>query len=188
MSDVTPKAMAKLVAKHLRHDPEGLGLSLDAHGWVSLEDLHFGILESTPEDLTLEDLEEILTTQNRKRFEFEADRVRASSGHTTTQVSYDVAEPPEGFMYLTFSRSSYTTLKSQGITPARKKFTEVFTDPLSAYSDAKRRRIKGGVLVTIDSHRAYHDGTLFYVNAGSWYVTEVDASHLEVTDLEEPED
>jgi len=187
MSDLE-KEIARETAKALRHDPDALGLSLTEKGWVTLEDLHYGFMESTPHDFDVEFLRDALETHNRRRFQFEGDRVRALAGHTTSQVRYDLREPPEGSFYLTFSQRHHERLSSVGITQSRQKYTKVFPNPLLAYKDAKRRRIKGGILVSIDAQRAYHDGTLFYYHGGDWYVTEVDSGHLSLEELTEEED
>lgn len=187
MSDLE-KQIAREAAKALRHDPDALGLSLEKKGWVTFEDLHYGFMESTAHDFDVDFLKEVLETHNHRRFQFSGDRVRALTGHTTAQVKYDLAEPPEdGFFYITYSSRYYGKLLNEGIVASKRKYLEVFENPLLAYKDAKRRRIKGGVLVCIDAQRAYHDGTLFYFHEGSWYVTEVDAGHLSFEEISSEE-
>lgn len=179
------KKIATETAKYLRHDPEGLGLVLDAKGWVTLEDLYQGFLANTSHDFELEDLLEGLEANNRNRFELTKTHIRAIQGHTTDQVRYEVAEPPESGLYVTYSRRYYESLETRGIVAIRKKYTKVFSNPLTAHQDAKKRRIKDGILVAIDTHRAYHDGTLFFKHAGDWYVSNVEASHLILTELDD---
>ena len=137
MSDLN-KEIAKEAAKALRHDPDALGLSLSAKGWVTFEELHQGFMDSTPHDFEVETLLEALETHNYHRFQFEGERVRALAGHTTAQVHYDLKEPPDGHLYLTYSQRYYNKLSRDGITSSKKKYTKVFKNPLLAFADAKR--------------------------------------------------
>jgi RNA:NAD 2'-phosphotransferase (TPT1/KptA family) len=71
------------LSKVLRHDPGSVGLKLDAAGWVNVDEL------LTAMKLSRDDLEQVVAENDKKRFEFNADRtrIRASQGH-----SVDVGE------------------------------------------------------------------------------------------------
>ena len=128
-----------------------------------------------------------VTENNRNRFELSDEGVRAKQGHTTAQVDYQLCEPPDVPLYRTYPQRDFTHLQEDGIVRGRRRYTQLFPSALAAYQDAKKRRINQGVLVSVDAHQAYHDGTLFYLNNGQWFVVEVDACHLTLTDLQTEE-
>src|SRR3954469_13972394 len=77
----------------LRHQPEEIGLSLDDNGWADVADL---ITRANAHGvrLTRPLLEEVVATNDKKRFAFNDDRtrIRASQGHS---VAVDLALPPQ---------------------------------------------------------------------------------------------
>lgn len=183
MEMISAKDLAREVARVLRHAPDQLGLVLEAEGWVSLDDLYDGFMTMTSYSFEFSYLREALESNNRGRFDLEGDRVRALKGHTTSQVSYKVAEPPEGHLYRVYSARHLNYLQDLGVQRHRKKYTRLFENPFQAQSDAKKRRIKNGVMVSIDAQQAYHDGTLFYLHDGNWYVEEVEPFHITLSEL-----
>ena len=62
----------KYISKILRHNPEIIGISLDNHGWANVSELISGINKTQP--LTMEQLEEIVRTDNKQRFSFNQDK------------------------------------------------------------------------------------------------------------------
>lgn len=184
MNDQDLQKMISNLARYLRHNPEGLGVEIDDLGWASLEEVYEGYVMSHPEEIGEDDFHQAISQYNRNRFEVEDGRIRAKKGHTASKVSYEMGEPPEG-LYRTYPMRYYDLLENEGINAGKKKYLEFFSNPLQAFTDAKRRRIKKGILVSIKTQEAYHDGTIFYKNGQSWYVSEVDSVHLEI---EEPEE
>jgi RNA:NAD 2'-phosphotransferase (TPT1/KptA family) len=184
---LTKNEVVKEIVHCLRHDPDLLGLELTEEGEVPFEDLVRGFEETSPHDLSAEYILEAITSCNKGRLEFDPTKgvVRAVQGHTTTQVSYKVAEPPESGFYLAVPPSQLASVRLQGIRSIRRRYTEVFTDYRDAESDAKRRRIKEPFFLFINTEIAYNDGTVFFVHEGRWYVEDVEPSHLEILNEEE---
>src|SRR5690348_14030926 len=74
---------SKRLSRHLRHDPAGIGISLEPGGWVAVDILldalgRHGLL------LTREALDRVVETNNKRRFAFDetGTRIRASQGHS----------------------------------------------------------------------------------------------------------
>ena len=181
--EISKKDVAKLIAKSLRHDPDSLNLELDSEGWVHIEDILEGFDSHTPYLLDLDDIEDAVTQSNYGRFEFDEKRllVRALKGHTTSQVSYQVAEPV-GNMYRAISSRHADYIVEMGFRSTKRKYTQFFINFSEAIEDGEARGIKDVCLICVNSEEAYHEGTLFYLHEEEWYLQRVDPIHLEVLD------
>ena len=76
--------LSKTIAHALRHKPEDYGLTLDAEGWVAVDDLlaalqkRFGARRA----VSRADIETIMTESEKQRFEIRDSRIRAFYGHS----------------------------------------------------------------------------------------------------------
>jgi putative RNA 2'-phosphotransferase len=90
----------------LRHQPDAFGLTLDAHGWVSVDDL-LRALADRGQPLTREQLEAIVASSDKRRFALSPDgaKIRANQGHS---VAVDLvlapATPPDVLFHGTVMR------------------------------------------------------------------------------------
>jgi putative RNA 2'-phosphotransferase len=88
---------SKFLSLILRHEPERVGLKLDGAGWIGVEDLLRAVnQQGTP--LTLDQLQHIVATSDKKRLAFSDDgrRIRASQGHSVeVDLQYAPKPPPE---------------------------------------------------------------------------------------------
>ena len=86
--------ISKFLSKHLRHDPDGLGLTLAPGGWVPVDDL-LAACARRHLRLTRAELEEIVMRNSKQRFSFDADGtcLRANQGHS---VAVDLQLAPSG--------------------------------------------------------------------------------------------
>jgi putative RNA 2'-phosphotransferase len=88
---------SKFLSLILRHKPDTIGITLDAQGWADVEELLAGVNRAgTYLDRDL--LREIVATNNKKRFAFNADetKIRANQGHThPVDLGYAPSPPPE---------------------------------------------------------------------------------------------
>ena len=86
---------SRFLAFVLRHKPETVGITLDQHGWAKVDELVDGILRTRP--FSLELLEEIVETDEKKRYSFSEDKtlIRANQGHSVkVDVEFVEKEPP----------------------------------------------------------------------------------------------
>ncbi|MEM1220305.1 MAG: RNA 2'-phosphotransferase, partial [Bacteroidota bacterium] len=81
----------------LRHQPELGGLQLDEQGWTSVSDL-LAHLQTKDPSIDRFRLEEIVATNNKKRFAFhpeEVNLIRAQQGHSVdVELAYRPVDPP----------------------------------------------------------------------------------------------
>ena len=96
MEDARLVKVSKHLSKHLRHDPEGLGLTLVPGGWVGVDDLlagcarrRFGLLRA--------ELEEVVARNSKQQFSFDpgGTMLRANQGHSVeVDLQLSPAVPP----------------------------------------------------------------------------------------------
>src|SRR5690349_16858417 len=77
--------VSKYLSKHLRHQPEALGLTLEPGGWVSID----ALLEAVADNgfrISYDEFLECVETNDKQRFSIDesGDRVRANQGHSVS--------------------------------------------------------------------------------------------------------
>src|SRR3954452_6600027 len=77
------KKISKSMSYVLRHRPDTVGIELQENGWVHVDEL-LRAFERAGRPFTLEVLEQVVTENDKQRFEFSADRlkIRARQGHS----------------------------------------------------------------------------------------------------------
>lgn len=97
---------SKFLSLILRHDPGMIGLTLDPAGWADVGEL-LARLNAEGNSITLEQLNHVVSTNSKKRFEFSADglRIRASQGHSIeVDLQYVPSQPPPVLYHGTATR------------------------------------------------------------------------------------
>jgi len=108
--------VSKYLSKHLRHQPERIGLTLDASGWVEIDDL----LAATAAHnfrITREELDHVVASNDKKRFAIEGTRIRASQGHS---IKVDLALPPAtppAYLYHGTVAANLDAIRAEGLRP-----------------------------------------------------------------------
>ena len=106
MTDKEKTRTSKFLSLILRHEPERVGLKLGEAGWVHVNDL-LAAVNQHGTTLTLEQLNHIVATCNKKRLAFSDDgqRIRASQGHSVEiDLQYPPQQPPEILYHGTATR------------------------------------------------------------------------------------
>src|SRR5262249_40072040 len=84
MNDKRKTTVSKFLSKHLRHEPEALGLTLRPGGWVAIDDL---LAAATKHGfpITPAELDDVIRTNPKQRFSFDetGTLIRANQGHST---------------------------------------------------------------------------------------------------------
>ena len=88
---------SRFISLILRHRPDTIGISLDEHGWASVEELLAGI--SKTQYIDMEMLEKIVKTDSKQRYSFNEDKtlIRANQGHS---IDVDVELPKKQLQLL----------------------------------------------------------------------------------------
>lgn len=116
MNEIEKKRISKFLSLILRHQPEMIGLKLDENGWADVEDLR---TKSAGRRVyfTPEELDEVVETNNKKRFAFNEDKtmIRASQGHSIDiDLALETVTPPD-FLYHGTAEANISSILEKGI-------------------------------------------------------------------------
>lgn len=154
----------------LRHDKN---YAFDEHGWREVSDL------VANHGFTMEELREIVDTNNKQRYEFSEDmtRIRARQGHSVrVDVELEEAIPPDVLYHGTAKKFADSIMK-QGILKGKRLYVHLSTTVETATKVGERHG-KSAVLV-IDAKRMNDDGIKFFLSRNGIWLTEfVDAQYI----------
>ncbi|MFD9737446.1 RNA 2'-phosphotransferase [Umezawaea sp. NPDC059074] len=163
--------LSKRLSKHLRHDPEAIGLRLDAAGWVGVDDLLAALR------VTRAQLVEVVERNDKKRFEIDGDRIRASQGHSVAvDLDLPVAEPPAVLYHGTVGRV-LPDVHRDGLRPMNRHDVHLSTTVETAQRVGARRGRP--VVLVVDAAAMRAAGHEFRVSAnGVWLAPAVPPEYL----------
>ena len=171
--------ISKLISLVLRHHPEKLGLTLDAHGWVDTKALIEAINAIQPFDM--EHLERIVQTDNKQRYAFSPDkaRIRANQGHSIpVDLELTPRTPPAVLWHGTGERFVNAIMR-EGLKPMGRQYVHLSSDADTAVKVGRRHGKP--VLFTVDAARMASDGLLFYRSEnGVWLTDGVPPQYLRI--------
>lgn len=81
LSAVDLVKVSKRLSYVLRHRPDSVGLVLAEGGWVAIDEL-LAALARGGTRLSLEELETVVASNDKRRFTIEGGRIRANQGHS----------------------------------------------------------------------------------------------------------
>jgi putative RNA 2'-phosphotransferase len=170
-------ATSKRLSYVLRHRPDAAGLTLDAAGWVDVEDLLAAL------GLTRGQLDEVVARNDKQRFAFDdtGGRIRASQGHSVpVDLGYTVERPPGVLFHGTVERFLPAIL-AEGLRPGNRHAVHLSPDVETAGRVGARRGRP--VVLQVDAPSMAAEGAVFTRSAnGVWLVDAVPARHLAVRD------
>jgi len=160
------KKQSKFLSYLLRHRPEKKNLSMDMHGWVSVKEL------ITNAKISIEDLQEVVDTNNKQRFEFSDDgtKIRARQGHSIeVDLGYKPKEPPE-FLYHGTAKKNLKLISESGIKKMNRHAVHLSPDEDTA-NNVGGRHGKPTVL-KIQAKRMHDEGYEFTLSNNNVWLTE----------------
>ncbi|AOP50804.1 RNA 2'-phosphotransferase [Streptomyces lydicus] len=180
MTDQRSVRLSKYLAKHLRHQPQRIGLTLDAQGWVPVDELlsaasHHGFPFSRAE------LAAVVAGNDKRRYTIEGDRIRANQGHTVpVDLDLPQAVPPAHLFHGTVARS-LAAIREEGLRPMSRHAVHLSPDRETATRVGARRGRP--VVLTVDAGAMHRAGHVFQVSAnGVWLTSGVPAAFLRSPD------
>lgn len=178
MNEQHKKTISKFLSLVLRHKPEAIGLKLDEKGWANVEELREKCAEQS-KDFTLEELDEIVETNDKKRFIFNEDKtqIRANQGHS---IDIDLAlrpkQPPE-FLYHGTAQINVDSILEKGIEKRSRQHVHLSSDKDTATKVGMRHGKP--FLFTVMTGKMYEDGILFYLSENNVWLTDfVDPQYI----------
>lgn len=162
---------SRLLSSVLRHHPERFGLSLDPAGWVEVSEL-LAALAAHGRPLNRSELDRIVSTSDKQRFEVHGGRIRAAQGHS---IPIDLGLPPltpPPVLYHGTVERFLAGIRSRGLEPGSRQFVHLSVDEQTAAEVGARRGRP--VVLRIDAAGLHAAGALFYRAAnGVWLTSHV---------------
>ncbi|KPE50515.1 RNA 2'-phosphotransferase [Chryseobacterium indologenes] len=178
MNEIEKKRISKFLSLILRHHPETIQLKLDENGWADVEELR---TKSAKRKVffTVEELDEVVETNNKKRFAFNEDKtkIRASQGHSIDiDLGVEPQNPPE-YLYHGTAETNIASILEKGIEKRSRQHVHLSIDKETATKVGMRHGKP--VILTIRTGKMAEDGVLFYLSAnGVWLTDFVDAKYI----------
>jgi putative RNA 2'-phosphotransferase len=169
---------SKFLSLVLRHQPERIGLTLDKNGWVKVNELMTAMQNDYP-GFSLIDLDSIVETNDKKRFEFDVtgERIRACQGHSiNVDLGLTRIVPPFTLYHGTAQRN-LTSILETGI--EKRSRTHVHLSETIETAESVGRRYGVPIVLTVRARAMHTDGHQFFQSTnGVWLTDAVPAKYL----------
>ena len=178
MNEKNKKTISKFLSLVLRHQPQEIGLNLDANGWANVDEL---IQKCAIKNIkfNFEDLKEVVATNEKQRFIFNEDKskIRANQGHS---IEIDLAlEPimPPKFLYHGTAEKNVTSILENGINKMNRQHVHLSQEKATAINVGSRHGKP--VVLIIQSGIMYEAGLVFYKSENNVWLTDfVDKKYI----------
>lgn len=178
MDDTRLVTISKYLSKHLRHQPERLGLTLEPGGWVAV-DVLLAACTQHHFPLTRDELEEVVARNNKQRFAFDptGTRIRANQGHSIdVDLQLSPTVPPDVLFHGTHARA-VDIIQREGLRKMQRHHVHLSPDIETARIVGVRRGRP--VIFAVDAAAMHRDGYSFYCSTnGVWLVDSVPPLYL----------
>lgn len=153
---------SKCLSYALRHNPGKFGIELDSEGWVDIDVLCKALEMHEPRAyVTKKGIEDIIASSEKKRFEINGNKIRATYGHSIEQkIEYTPQEPPT-FLYHGTARRAMESIVREGLKPMSRQYVHLSSDIATAQRVGKRHD-GCPVILIIEAIRMHKDGFKFY--------------------------
>lgn len=176
-----PKRLVKIskyLSKHLRHEPERLGLKLEAGGWVAI-DVLLAACATHHFPLTVDELAEVVATNDKQRFSFDPShtRIRANQGHSTAvDLKLEPAVPPD-ILYHGTPENNMDVILREGLNKMARHHVHLSATVAAAEVVGRRRGL--AVVLVVDAAAMSRAGFVFYCSTnGVWLTDHVPPNYL----------
>lgn len=169
---------SKYLAKHLRHEPERLGLTLQPGGWVNVDDLLAACARNNVR-ISRADLETVVRENDKQRFSFDeaGTKIRANQGHSTdVDLQLEPTRPPD-VLYHGTGHQSANAIRENGLVKMARHHVHLSLDIETATRVGARHGRP--IVFVVDARTMQEAGHTFYVSDnGVWLVDEVPPQFL----------
>ncbi|HTY91251.1 MAG TPA: RNA 2'-phosphotransferase [Methanocella sp.] len=162
LSGYKAEKLGRIMSGALRHFPGELGLKLDEHGWASMDDLEKAIAAKYPW-AQRQHIEAMLETDEKGRYEWDDNRVRARYGHSIN-VDLDYPEADYDVLFYGTSEEEADRILEIGLKPVNQHHVHLSKSIEEAVKVACIRT-EHPVIISIDARKAKGKGILI-IDAG----------------------
>ena len=169
MKDLNEKS--KFMSLLLRHKPEVGNIKLDSLGYTDVNKL------LTVLDISKEELDEIVRTDNKKRYSYNEDetKIRANQGHSVKNVHIDFKEYiGDKKLYHGSAMKYFDSIMKNGLCPQTRQYVHLSQDIATAINVGMRHaKTKDNLVIfEIDTKTMKKDGYKFYISDNNVVLTE----------------
>ncbi len=161
MDEAQVVRVSKFLSKHLRHQPERIGLRLVDGGWVLVTAL-LAACARHHMPLTRAELDEVVARNNKQRFAFDATgtRIRASQGHSVpVELGLEPVTPP-AVLYHGTGAGTAAAIERTGLQKMERHHVHLSADVATARTVGVRHGAP--VLFEVDAAAMARAGCAFY--------------------------
>lgn len=178
MNEQQKKKTSKFLSYVLRHHPELINLNLDENGWANVDEL-ITKSKNDSQGFTFEELDEIVQTNDKKRFIFNEDktRIRANQGHSIDINLALIPQQPPEFLYHGTAQSNIDSIFEKGIEKRNRQHVHLSQDIETATKVGMRHGKP--IILTINTEKMFDDGIEFYLSENNVWLTDfVDIKYI----------
>ncbi|WSQ10404.1 RNA 2'-phosphotransferase [Streptomyces sp. NBC_01231] len=168
--------VSKYLSKHLRHQPERIGLILDEGGWVEI-DVLIAAAAAHGFRFSRDELDHVVAANDKQRFAIDGTRIRASQGHSIDIDLGLAPAPPPPYLYHGTTDRCLEAIRVEGLRPMNRHDVHLSPDRETATRVGARRGRP--VVLSVGSGAMHRDGLVFQVSAnGVWLTKAVPPQYL----------
>lgn len=168
---------SKYLSYLLRHKPDSLSLTMDAQGWVLIDEI---IVKSDP-PVSRAQIEEVVGQSAKQRFAISPDgsSIRANQGHSIPiDLNLPASQPPK-ILYHGTAETNIISIQAKGLTRQTRHHVHLSADPKTARHVGLRHGKP--VILTIDARLMQSEGYLFYLTGnGVWLCDTVPPRYIQL--------
>ncbi len=172
--------ISKYLSKHLRHQPDRIGLQLAPGGWVTVDEL-LAACKQHDFPITRLELNEVVSNNDKKRFSFDStgSLIRANQGHSIEiDLQLEPTIPPE-VLYHGTGYGAVESILRDGLRKMSRHHVHLSSDITTARKVGARHGRP--VVFLVDAAVMHKDGHQFYCSDnGVWLVDCVPPNYLQV--------
>ena len=172
--------ISKYLSKHLRHQPERIGLELLPGGWIEVSKLLAAASEHGFE-LNLLELQQVVASNDKQRFGFDdsGDLIRANQGHSTeVDLQLPVRTPP-AILYHGTHTKAVTSILQTGLQKMSRHHVHLTTNLSVAHAVGGQRG--KSIIIGVNALLMETNGHNFYCTDNDvWLVEDVPPQYLKL--------
>lgn len=174
--------LSKYLSRHLRHDPQRLGLTLEPGGWVRVQDL-LEACRGNNVPITRAELDEVVARNDKRRFGYDptGTKLRASQGHSIpVDLGLAPAVPPATLFHGT-NAAVVERVLAEGLRPMGRQHVHLSPTVETARTVGARRGRP--VVLAVDAAGMASGGHVFWVSDnGVWLTDSVPPDRLKLAE------
>lgn len=170
--------ISKYLSKHLRHQPDRIGIKLAPGGWVSVDEL-LAACKKHSFPINHAELNEVVASNDKKRFSFDSTGtlIRANQGHSVeVDLQLEPTIPPD-VLYHGTGHGAVEAILREGLCKMSRHHVHLSKDIATAKTVGARHGRP--VVFAVDAAAMHEAGYTFYCSEnGVWLVDSVPPEYL----------